>query len=144
MKCLLHKRIERHGSNHRDINSQQFIELFLYIGDGGWNPIFKSQKFLVHCFKDISHIEAVMRIIRIAKMRIVNLRGVSTNRGLTRRGRGRGTKMAVGGFINVGNIHSLMGWGTKIITVVWQWMKMRIGSEIISTGNIHSLIRQGR
>ena len=144
MRCLLHERIERHNSNHRDIYSWQFSKLFLWIGCNRWDPIFGSQKFLVHSFKVINHIEAVTRIIRITRTRIVIPRGVGTNKSLTRRGRGHGMRTAVGGFINAGDIHSLMGWGTKTTTVIWQQTGMRIGSEIISAGNIHSLIRQGR
>ena len=72
-------------------------------------PIFGSQKFLVHCFKAISHIEAVTRIIRTTKTRIVTLKDVSTNRGLTGCRQGRGIKTAVGGFTNARDIHSLIG-----------------------------------
>ena len=143
MRCLLYKRIERRSCNHWNIHSRQFSKLLLWIGNGRWDPIFGSQKLLVHHFKAISYIEAVTKIMKIAKTRIVNPRGVGTNKGLTRCGRGRGTRTMVGGFINAGDIHSLMGWGTRTITVVWQRTGTRIGSEIISAENIHSLIRQG-
>ena len=143
MRCWLYECIERRGSNYWDIHSRQFSKLLLWIGDGGWNSIFGSQKFFVHRFKPISHIEAVMRIIRIARMKIVTLRGIGTNRGLTRRGWARGTRTAVGGFINARDIYSLMWWRTRTTTVVWQQTETRIGSKIISTGNIHSLIGQG-
>ena len=39
----------------------------------------------------------------------MNPRGVVTNRGLTKREQGRGMRTTVGGFINIGDIHRLMG-----------------------------------
>ena len=144
MRCLLHKLIEKHSSNHWDIHSQQFSKLFLSIGNGGWDLIFGSRKFLIYCFKTISNIEAVTRIIKIARIRIVNPKGIGTNKSLTRLGRGRGTKTAITGFINAGDNHSLMRWGTRTTTVIWQQTGARIRSKIISAGNIHSLIRQSR
>ena len=47
--------------------------------------------------------------MRIARTKIVNLRGVGTNKGLTGRGQRRGTRTTVGEFINAGDIHNLMG-----------------------------------
>ena len=143
MRYLLHERIKRYGSNHRDIHSGQFNKLFLWIGDGRWNLIFRSQKFLVYCFKAINYIETVTRIIKIARARIMTPRGVDTNKGLTGREQGRGMRTAVDGFINAGDIYSLMGWGTRTTMVVWQWMETRIKSKIINAKNIHGLIRQG-
>ena len=147
MRCSLHECIKRRGAKYQDIHSRQFSKILLWIRDGGWEPIFGSQKFLVHFFKAISYIEVVIRIIRITRTKIVTPRGVSINRGLTRRGQGQGhgtrIRTALGRFINTGNIHSLMGWETRTITVVWQQIKTKIESKIISAGNIYNLIRRG-
>lgn len=101
--------------------------------------------FLINCFKAISHIEAIIKIINIAKTKFLTLKNVNTKGGLTRYKWGQRhkikTRTAVSRFINAKNIYSLMGWETQIRTVVWQQLGRSIGNKIINAENIQSLIR---
>lgn len=62
------------------------------------------------------------KIMKIAKIRIMILKDVSINKDLTehrqRQRSGTRTRIVVNEFINTGNIHSLIGWETKTITMI--------------------------
>lgn len=47
------------------------------------NPIFRLQRFFIHHLKAISHIKVMIKIIKVMKTRIINLRDINIIRDLT-------------------------------------------------------------
>lgn len=46
--------------------------------------IFGLQKFFIYCFKAISYIKTVIKIIKIMRTKTVNLKNINTHKSLTR------------------------------------------------------------
>ena len=153
----LHEKVERRSANHRDVHSRSPSGFLLWTNrDGGWNPIFGPGKFFIHSFDVVFYVDAMARVVRITRLRIVNPKRVGTDGGPTGQGQGRGRRCwrgtrtwawsAIESFASAGIVHSLSRRGrwTRAETVIRRRTRARVRDECISAGKVYSLRGPGR